>query len=68
MRARLVDVLLFLLGQTPDPTRADWLAALDDLFGELSEGEKQRLADAGMALLGAAGPPAGRRERIVAAA
>ncbi|WP_162560917.1 hypothetical protein [Methylobacterium durans] len=58
MRERLVDVMLFLLGQTPDPTREDWLGAIDDLFGELDESEKQRLAEAGMALVSTHARPA----------
>ncbi|KAB1073862.1 hypothetical protein [Methylobacterium planeticum] len=53
MRERIVDVLLFLLSQTDRPSRDDWLSAVDDLFGDLSEGEKRRMADAGIAMLAA---------------
>ena len=53
VRERVVDVLLFLLSQTDNPSREDWISAVDDLFGELTESEKQRMADAGIAMLAA---------------
>lgn len=50
-RERILDVLLFLLSQSAAPTHRDWLEAVDDMFGEFSEGEKQRMVEAGVALL-----------------
>ena len=65
MRERLVDVMLFLLGQTGEPSREDWLSAIDDLFGELGPGERGRLADAGMALMTARTEPRATPLRLV---
>ncbi|KAB1073546.1 hypothetical protein [Methylobacterium soli] len=53
VRERVVDVLLFLLSQTDQPSRDDWLSAVDDLFGDLRENEKQRMVDAGISMLAA---------------
>ncbi len=53
MRERVVDVLLFLLAQTDEPSCEDWLNAIDDMFSELSEREKVSMAEAGMAMLAA---------------
>ena len=51
LNQRAVDIILFLLAQANTPTRLDWSAAVEDLFGELSETDQQRMVDAGMVLL-----------------
>lgn len=51
MQERAVDVMLFLLGQSSSPTTRDWYDAVDDLFGEFTESQKQRVVEQGIVLL-----------------
>ena len=51
MQERAVDVMLFLLGQSSRPTSRDWYDAVDDLFGEFTESQKQRVVEQGIVLL-----------------
>jgi hypothetical protein len=53
LKARVVDTMVFLLAQNPNPTRQDWLAAIDDLFEDFSEPDKERIADAAIAMTAA---------------
>lgn len=51
LQERVVDMMLFLLSHGSTPTLRDWYEAVDDLFGEFSESQKQRVVEAGILML-----------------
>jgi len=51
MYERVVDVMLFLISQRNSPTLRDWYDAVDDLFPELTDAQKQRVVESGIVML-----------------
>lgn len=51
MQERVTDVLLWLLSQSRAPTEGNWIDAVDDLFGDLTEAQKRRVIEGGILML-----------------
>jgi hypothetical protein len=51
MQERVRDVLLWLLSQGSSPTEGNWFDAVDDLFDDLTEAQKQRVIEGGILML-----------------
>ena len=51
MQERATDLLVWLLSQGNSPTEGNWLDAVDDLFEDLTEGQKRRIIENGILML-----------------
>lgn len=51
MQERVTDILLWLMSQGSSPTEGNWIDAVEDLFDDLTEAQRQRVIEGGILML-----------------